>query len=86
MTEWGVIGVIVVLVSLVATLVKPMLSLNTAIVRLTTLMDGMSSDLRDLTSKNAQSHERIFDKLDEHGDKIADHEHRIADLEHKHES
>lgn len=81
MTEWGVVGVIIALVGLGATILKPMLTLNSSIVRLTERMEHVSSELNELNEKNNQNHKRIWDRIDEHGDSLKDHERRIDHLE-----
>ena len=83
MTEWGVVGVIIAMVGLIALLVKPMLSLNTSITRLTTLIDGISDDMKSLTTDNKASHDRIWRHNDQQDAKLEDHEKRIHNLEHK---
>lgn len=81
MTEWGVVGVIVALVGLIAVLVKPMLSLNTSITKLTVMMEQFAENLTDLTGKNSKTHERLFGKLEEQETTLDDHETRITVLE-----
>ena len=41
MTEWGVVGVVIALAGLVATLVRPMLSLNGSITKLNLLAEQL---------------------------------------------
>lgn len=76
MTEWNVFEVVVALVAFVATVVAPIIKLNTSIVKLTAIVDKMANDLGDLTSRNAATHERIFNQIN-------DHETRISVLEAK---
>lgn len=76
MTEWHIFEVIVALIAFVATVVAPIVKLNTSIVKLTAIVDKMATDLGDLTSRNASTHERIFGQLN-------DHETRITVLEEK---
>ena len=47
MTEWGVVAVIIALVGLIATIVKPMLNLNTSIVQLTTQLQDVLKSFDD---------------------------------------
>ena len=72
MSEWGVITVIIALIGLVTTVAKPLLNLNTSIVKLTSKLEGMTEDLHDLTERNAKSHDRMWKKLDEHETRIND--------------
>lgn len=81
MTEWGVVGVIVVLVGLVGAIVGPMLKLNTTITILTVTMRQFEGNMGDLTSKNSKDHGRLRNELDEHGKKLGRHETRITVLE-----
>ena len=45
MTEWGVVGVLAALAGLAATLVTPMLKLNTTMTRLVVLVEELSDKL-----------------------------------------
>ena len=81
MSEWGVVGVIVVLIGLIASIIKPILSLNTSIVKLTTRMDQFNGNLSDINERNIKSHERIWAHNDEQDAIIHDHESRIRILE-----
>ena len=83
MSEWEVVGVLVVLVGLVTALVTPITRLNTTITKLTAVVDRIQKDIGDITERNAKSHSRIFERLDEESEKIADHETRITVLEKK---
>lgn len=70
MTEWGVVTVLVALVGFVATVVKPIINLNTSITKLTEIVDRMSKDLDELTKRNADTHARIFERLEDHETRI----------------
>ena len=83
MTEWSVFGTLVAIVGFVITVVTPIIKLNTSIVKLTQIVDTMAKDLSDLTTRNAATHERIFQKLESHDHVIAEHETRIRVLENK---
>ena len=74
MTEWGVVGVLVALIGLYISITKPLVNLNTTITLLSAKVDELNEDLKDLVSRNSDSHERIFNTLDSH-------EHRIIVLE-----
>jgi hypothetical protein len=85
-TEWQVVGVLIAIVGFVAAIVSPIIKLNTSIVKLSTLVDGLGNKLSTMESTNAASHDRIWNKLDEHGDELQDHDKRIIKLEgQKHE-
>ena len=81
MTEWGVVGVIIALVGLFVTIVKPLLTLNTSMVKLTEEMKHVNKGLNDLNDKNTENHKRIWDRIDDHGEQLLDHERRIDHLE-----
>ena len=81
MTEWGVVGVIVALAGLVATLVRPMLSLNASITKLTLLAERLAEDLKTLSGKNSEGHARLWDKIDEQDRTLENHACRITALE-----
>lgn len=81
MTEWGVVGVIVVLVGLVGSIIKPLLSLNSSIVTLTTKMEHVSDNLSEINERNRKSHERIWAHNEEQDATISNHESRIKILE-----
>lgn len=82
MTEWQVVGVIVVLVGLVASIVTPMLKFikqNTeAVTKLGSSVDRLDANLCDLASNNREAHKQLFERTD-------NHERRITVLETKEE-
>ena len=82
MMEWTVVVVIISLVGLLTAVVKPVISLTQSITKLTTVVDVLAVDVGELTSKNTQTHNRIFDKLEKQGEDISNHETRISLLEH----
>ena len=81
MTEWQVVGVIVVLVGLGVSIITPIIKLNTTITKLTTIVERLTGDVTELTVRNSKTHDRIFAQLDKHTDKLNDHEKRITILE-----
>jgi len=81
--EWTVVTVIVALVGLGAAVVRPMLSLNSTIVKLTGAVEALHRNIEELTSRNSKSHDRIFQALDDHGELLQDHEKRITLMEQK---
>lgn len=83
MNEWGVVGVLIALVGFGVTVVKPLLALNTSIVKLTTRIDLMTDSLDEISTKNEKSHDRIWRHNDEQDATIDDHEHRITVLEQR---
>lgn len=81
MTEWQVVGVLIALVGLVTAIVTPIVKLNTSIVKLSTIVDSLGNKLATMESNNSASHDRIWNKLDEHGEELVDHDKRIIKLE-----
>jgi len=81
LTEWGVVSVIAALIGLFVTVVKPLLTLNASIVRLTERMEHVSTELNELTARNTENHRRIWVRVDEQAERLAEHEKRIDHLE-----
>lgn len=83
MTEWGVVGVIVVIVGLLATVTAPLISNTKAMTKLSSSIEHLSyrvtkeeEELNGFKEKSSQTHKRIYEKID-------NHENRIDDLEYK---
>ena len=83
MAEWGVVGVIVVLVGLFAAIAGPIIRLNTTIAKLDGSVEALRRDLGALTTRNSETHDRIFKRLDAADETLGDHETRITVLEKK---
>lgn len=83
MNEWTVVTVIVTLVGLGAAVVKPLINLNSTITRLTEVVRAMEKDFSELADKNGESHDRMWDRLEEHDDMLAGHETRLTLVESK---
>lgn len=81
MDEWGVVTVLIALAGLGMTVVKPLLSLNTSIVKLTSRLEHMNEDLHELTERNSKSHDRLWAKNDQQDRRLDEHERRIGVLE-----
>lgn len=81
MTEWQVVGVLIALVGFVASIVTPIIKLNTSIVKLSVLVDNLGNKLSSMEAANSASHDRIWNKLEEHGEELLDHDKRIIKLE-----
>lgn len=85
MTEWEVVGVIVVLVGLVISVAGPMVKLNSTITKLTVQvahltqgLDEFKGQYKDQLNEFKGVHEDINKRVD-------DHEHRITVLEERRE-
>ena len=81
MTEWQVVGVIVVIVGLIITIIGPIIKLNTSITMLTVTLKSMSGDIEELTVKNSKSHERLWVHNEEQDKMLNDHEKRLTIVE-----
>lgn len=88
MTEWEVLGVLLVLLSFVAAVVTPMLKLNTSITKLTVTMEAIINDTREQREKSREAHKNLWagiEEVEKHAadnkEKIGEHEHRIKRLE-----
>ena len=71
MSEWTIVTVIASLVGLFVAIGKPILSLNTAIVKLQGTLDTLMDQLRDLRKDNAEEHEKFDARLDAVEKKVA---------------
>ena len=78
MTEWGVVGVLVVLVGLVATLVKPLIKWNTSLAENTMATMALTETIKANETRNEKEHSEIWDELDEHDKRISNIEKRGA--------
>lgn len=90
MNEWGVVGVIVTLVGLAAAIIKPIVQLNTNIVKLTDAVEGLKNAHTEMEADNEEEHKQLHERInhrkkenEELDDRVADHERRIGILEHK---
>lgn len=83
MGEWTVVTVIVTLVGLGAAVVRPLISLNSVITRLTELVNALEDDFSGLAQKNSEAHMRIWDKVEENEDRLNGHEVRLTLIESK---
>ena len=70
MNEWTVVGVIVVLIGLFLSVSKPIIELNKTITLLTARVEELNNDMKDLVTRNSDSHNRIFNQLDSHEKRI----------------
>ena len=81
MTEWTVVGVIGVLITMGAAIICPIIKLNTTITILNETVQNLKVNIEDIVERNSASHARLWDKCEEHEGKIADHETRICLIE-----
>ena len=81
--EWTVVTVIVVLVGLIASVAKPLLSLNATITRLNESVNSLEKNIEGLTEKNDESHDRLWEKSCAMDEKLNNHETRLRVIESK---
>lgn len=74
MTEWTIVTVLIAIIGLFFTVGKPIINLNTTIVKLQATVENLMKEVETFKSSNSKSHEKIFCQLD-------DHENRISKLE-----
>lgn len=90
MNEWGVVGVIVTLIGLAVAIIKPIVQLNTNIVKLTDAVEGLKKANGKLEETNAEEHKQLHERINHRkkenealDDRVSDHENRISILENK---
>jgi len=81
--EWTVVTVIVVLVGLIASVAKPLLSLNATITRLNESVNALQKNIEGLAEKNDESHDRLWEKNYAMDEKLNNHETRLRVIESK---
>lgn len=81
MNEWSVVGVIIALFGFGAAVVKPLITLNTAIVKLTEAVKELQKDMSDFVNGNHNSHVRIHERIDNCNVELKNHESRLEKLE-----
>ena len=81
MTEWGVVGVIVVLLGLIVSVVKPLISLNAVLTRLTDAIKVLEKELSALSEKNGEAHNKLWNREREQDEILRDHEFRLLKIE-----
>lgn len=81
MTEFDVVEVVVVLAGLFVTVGLPIIKLISSITRLTDTVEFLQGSLTNVTTRNTESHRRMWVKLEAHEGKLADHDGRLRELE-----
>lgn len=80
MTEWGVVGVIITLVTFAIMIGGPVLKLNKSINVLTVNVENLKELLEELKHDNRRAHQDLQDQIDEHTEKISDIREDVAVL------
>lgn len=81
MSEWLVVSVLITLIGLVATVVTPIVRLNTTITKLTTIVDVVKDSIKELTSDNSEGHRRLWEHNAAQDEKLSDHDKRLDRME-----
>lgn len=81
--EWTVVTALVVLVGLLGAIIKPIISLNTTITKLTAAVDRLRDDLDALGSKNSRAVGNLWAHNEEQDSRLDEHDKRITVLEKK---
>jgi hypothetical protein len=81
MTEWTVVGVMVTLVGLIVAIVKPLLTLNGSIVRLTEEVGNILSGLEAFKKRYVENLTELKTADKKMQEKLDNHEVRIVKLE-----
>ena len=78
MTEWGIVGVLITLFGFGVAVVTPIVKLNNTITKLSAAVENLiqqvhtiASDLGNLTERNADTHQRLFEKINDHETRIS---------------
>ena len=74
--EWVTVTVLVVLITLITAIVKPLIKWNTSLVENTDATRHLTETMKSNESRNEKEHGKIWDKLD-------NHDGRIIELERK---
>lgn len=80
---WEIFLGIVALVGFLITVFTPISKLTRTITELNINMKNLGAAMEVLTTKNTESHRRIWEHNEEQDKKIDDHEHRITKIETK---
>ena len=78
MSEWTIVSVLATLVGLVAAIIRPLMSLNGTITRLSEIVKDLDGDIKEYSEKNSKSHLRLWQAVDECEECIGRHETRLA--------
>lgn len=82
MTEWGVVGVIIALAGLLATVTAPLIKLNGNITSLNVTLNQMRKDVDAQKESSKESHRRLWEHNEEQDKRLDEHDMRITLIEH----
>ena len=83
MSEWDVVGILVVLVGLFFTVGKPIITLNTSITILNEQLKETRADQARHEKNNTEAHRRIWEHNTAQDEQLAEHKMRLHDLDGK---
>jgi len=83
MTEWAVVGVIVVLIGLIGAVVKPLIKWNTSLTENTMAIKGLTDSIKGNEKSNAEEHIAIWEEVEKQGDMLNQHDKDIAVIKEK---
>lgn len=88
MSEWAVVGVLATFLTIIGTITTPIVKLNSTISELSTKIemfgrdkDKLEADIKDLETKNRETHTDLYNKFNGNTMQLTDHETRINHLE-----
>lgn len=81
MNEWGVVEVLIAIIGLFATIGVPIIKFNASVVELNSTVKELKEDMANLTTRNTESHRRLWTHNEEQDRILNDHDGRIKKLE-----
>lgn len=81
MDEWTVVTALVVLLGLIVTVAKPILSLNSTIISLTDAVKILEKNLDSIAGKNSEQHAKLWAREAEQDEILREHEFRLRKIE-----
>ena len=79
--EWTVVGVLVVLIGLIVSIVRPLIKWNTCLTENTMAIKGLTDSIKGNEQINTEEHNELWIVCDKHGEKLNEHDTRITVLE-----
>lgn len=79
--EWTVVGVLVVLIGLIVSIVRPLIKWNTCLTENTMAIKGLTDSIKGNEQINTEEHNELWGVCDKHGEKLNEHDTRITVLE-----
>ena len=76
-------GVLIALVGLGASIIKPIVTLTQSITKLTVVVEQVERELAQQAAHSQESHKRLWAHNDAQDQLLDDHEKRISILEHR---